>query len=149
MPPIDSDLSRRTLIAGGLAGAILTTLPAQSQTGNPTMKPTIGIDSAVTTLVSVFTLRDPANQAKLIAFLQEGVELYSKIQEGGMIATVFLKGRDGKRVIGYSQWRDAAAVDAFRDAFRKEPQMTANMQSVDALVTREGYICDVIYSLHV
>ena len=113
------------------------------------MEPTIRVDSAVTTLVSVFTLRDPTNQPKLVALLQEGVELYSKIQEGGMIATVFLKSRDGNRVIGYSQWRDAAATDAFRDAFRKEPQMTANMQSVDALVTREGHICDVIYSLHV
>src|SRR5215813_13912232 len=74
-------------------------LPAASlaescQTGNPTMKPTIGIDSAVTTLVSVFTLRDSANQPKLATLLQEGVELYSKIQEGGMIATVFLKSRD-------------------------------------------------------
>jgi len=149
MPPIDTELSRRTLVAGGLAGGIMTALPAQSETGSPTMKPTIGVDSAVTTLVSVFTLRDPANQPKLVALLQEGVELYSKIQEGGMIATVFLKSRDRQRVIGYSQWRDAAAIDAFRDAFRKEPQMTANMQSVDALVTREGYICDVIYSLHV
>ena len=113
------------------------------------MKPTIGIDSAVTTLVSVFTLRDPANQPKLPALLQEGEELYSKIRETGMIAAVFLTSRDGKRVVGYSQWRDAAAIGAFRDAFRKEPQMTANMQSVDALVTREGYICDVIYSLRI
>ena len=71
------------LIASGLASGILTTLPAQSQTGSPTMKPTIGIDSAVTTLVSVFTLRDPANQPKLPALLQEGEELYSKSQEGG------------------------------------------------------------------
>ena len=47
------------------------------------MKPTIGIDSAVTTLVSVFTLRDSANQPKLVTLLQEGVDLYSKIQEGG------------------------------------------------------------------
>jgi hypothetical protein len=148
MPTIETRLSRRAFIASGLAGGILTTLPAQSQTGSPTMETTIRIDSAITTLVSVFTLRDPANQPKLVALLQEGVELYSKMQEGGMIATVFLKSRDGTRVIGYSQWRDAA-IDAFRDAFRQEPQMTANMQSVDALVTREGYICDVIYSLHV
>jgi hypothetical protein len=147
MPTIETRLSRRAFIASGLAGGILTTLPAQSQTGSPTMETTIRIDSAVTTLVSVFTLRDPANQPKLVALLQEGVELYSKRQEGGMIATVFLTSRDGTRVIGYSQWRDAA-IDAFRDAFRQEPQMTANMQSVDALVTREGYICDVIYSLH-
>ena len=148
MPTIETRLSRRALIAGGIAGGILTAVPAQSRTGSPAMKPTIGIDSAVTTLVSVFTLRDPANQPKLVALLREGVELYSKIQEAGMIAAVFLTSRDGKRVIGYSQWRDAAAIGAFRDAFRKEPQMTANMESVDALVTREGYICDVIYSLH-
>ena len=147
MPTIETRLSRRAFIASGLAGGILTTLPAQSQTGSPTMETTIRIDSAVTTLVSVFTLRDPANQPKLVALLQKGVELYNKMQEGGMIATVFLTSRDGKRVIGYSQWQDAAAIDAFRDAFRQEPQMTANMQSVDALVTREGYICDVIYSL--
>jgi quinol monooxygenase YgiN len=145
MPTIETRLSRRAFIASGLAGGILTTLPAQSQTGSPTMETTMRIDSAVTTLVSVFTLRDPAKQPKLVALLQEGVELYRKMQEGGMIATVFLKSRDGTRVIGYSQWRDAAAIDAFR----KEPQMTANMQRVDALVTREGYICDVIYTLHV
>jgi hypothetical protein len=34
--------------------------PAQSQTGSATMKPTMGIDSAVTIFVSLFTLRDPA-----------------------------------------------------------------------------------------
>ena len=144
MPTIETRLSRRVFMASGLAGGILTTVSAHSQTGSLTMETTIRIDSAVTTLVSVFTLRDPAHQPKLVALLQEGVELYSKMQEGGMIATVFLTSRDGKRVIGYSQWRDAAAIDAFRT----EPQMTANMQSVDALVTREGYICDVIYSLH-
>src|SRR5215510_15825720 len=116
MPTIETRLSRRTFIASGLAGGILTTLPAQSQTGSPTMDTTIRIDSTVTTLVSVFTLRDPAHQPKLVALLQEGVELYSKMQEGGMLATVFLAGSDGTRVIGYSQWRDAAAIDAFRDA---------------------------------
>src|SRR5262249_16319876 len=111
MPTIEARLSRRAFMASGLPTRILTTFPAphQSKPGPPPREPPMRTDSPLTPLVSVSPLRDPANQPKLVALLQEGVELYSKRQEGGMIATVFLTSRDGTRVIGYSQWRDAAA----------------------------------------
>jgi hypothetical protein len=50
MPAIETRLSRRALVASGIAGGILATLPAQSQTGSPTMETTIRVDSAVTSL---------------------------------------------------------------------------------------------------
>jgi uncharacterized protein (TIGR02118 family) len=46
MPAIETRLSRRAFVASGFAGGILTTLPAESQTGSPTMEPTIRVDSA-------------------------------------------------------------------------------------------------------
>src|SRR5262245_46971065 len=71
MPAIETRLSRRALIAGSVAGGLLANLPAQSQTGSPTMETTIHVDGAVTTLVNVFAV-EPDNQPKLLALLQDG-----------------------------------------------------------------------------
>jgi quinol monooxygenase YgiN len=143
MPEIETRLSRRTLIASGLAGGILTTLPAQSQTRSPTVETTVPVDSAVTTLVNVFTV-EPENQPKLLALLHEGTEtMFSKMT--GWISTSLLKSRDGRRVIVHSQWRDAKDIDAFR----QDPQMKPYFQQFGALAKLESFTCDVSYSLHV
>ena len=142
MPAIETRLSRRALIASGLAGGTLTTLPAQSQTGSPTMETTIRVDSAVTTLVNVFTV-EPDNLPKVLALLHEGIEtMFSKMP--GWIATNLLKSRDGRQVIVYSQWRDAKDIDAFR----QDPRMKPYFQRFGALAKHEAFTCDVSYSFH-
>jgi heme-degrading monooxygenase HmoA len=145
MPEIETRLSRRTLIAsslaGGVAGSLLATLPAQSQTRSPTMETTVRLDSAVT-LVNVFTV-EPDNQPKLLALLRDGTEtMFSKMP--GWISTSLLKGRDGSRVVVYSQWRDAKDIDAFR----QDPQLKPYFQQFGALAKLESFTCDVSYGLH-
>jgi quinol monooxygenase YgiN len=141
MPAIETRLSRRAFIASGFAGGILATLPAQSQTGSPTMETTIRVDSAVTTLVNVFTV-EPDNQPKVVALLQEGIEtMFSKMP--GWISTNVLKSRDGRQVVVYSQWQDDKAIDAFR----QDSRMKSYFQRFGALAKHEAFTCDVSYSL--
>jgi quinol monooxygenase YgiN len=137
------DLSRRALVAGGFAGGILASLPARSQTRSPAMEATtIRVDDAVTTLVNVFTV-DPANQPKVLAIFEEGIEtLFSKMP--GWISTNLLKGRSERQIIIYSQWRDAKDIDAFR----QDPRMKAYFERLAALGKQEAFTCDVSYSLH-
>jgi heme-degrading monooxygenase HmoA len=142
MPAIETRLSRRALIASGLAGGIVATLPAQSQTGSPTMETTIRVDSAVTTLVNVFTV-DPDNQPKVLALVHEGIETMFR-EMPGWISTNLLKSKDGRQVIVYSQWRDAKDIDAFR----RDPRMKPYLQRFGALAKHEAFTCDVSYSLH-
>jgi quinol monooxygenase YgiN len=145
MPETETRLSRRTLIAsgfaGGVAGSLLATLPAQSQTRSTTMETTVRLDSAVT-LVNVFTV-EPDKQPQLLALLHDGTEtMFSKMP--GWIATSLLKSRDGKRVVVYSQWRDAKDIDAFR----QDPGMKPYFAQFGALAKQEAFTCDVSYSLH-
>jgi quinol monooxygenase YgiN len=124
------------------AALLAALLPPQNHTGSTPMDTTIRVDSAVTTLVNVFTL-DPDNQPKALALLQEGVEtLFSKTP--GWIATNLLKSRDGKQVVVYSQWRDAGAIEAFR----QDPRMKPYFERFGALAKHEAFTCDVSYSLH-
>ena len=107
------------------------------------MDTTIRVDSAVTTLVNVFTV-EPDNQPNVLALLHEGIEtMFSKMP--GWISTNLLKSRDGRQVVVYSQWRDARDIDAFR----QDPRMKPYLQQFGALAKHETFTCDVSYSLHV
>jgi quinol monooxygenase YgiN len=142
MPVIETRPSRRAVITSGIAGGILTTLPAQSQTGSRAMETTIRVDNAVTTLVNVFTV-EPGNQPEVLALLQEGTEtMFSKMP--GWISTNVLKSRDGKQVVVYSQWRDAKDIAAFRQDLRLKPYFAR----FGELATQVSFTCDVSYSLH-
>jgi quinol monooxygenase YgiN len=106
------------------------------------MDTTIRIDSAITTLVSAFTV-EPDNQPEVMALLHEGTEtMFSKMP--GWISTSLLKSRDGRQVIVYSQWRDAKDIDAFR----QDPRMKPYFQRFGALAKNEAFTCDVSYGLH-
>jgi heme-degrading monooxygenase HmoA len=134
--------SRRAVIASGVAGGILATLPAHSQTGSRAMETTIRVDNAVTTLVNVFTV-EPENQPKVLALLQEGIEtLFSKMP--GWISSNLLKSRDGRQIVSYSQWRDARDIDAFR----QDPKLKPYFARFDGLGQPESFTCDVSYNLH-
>jgi quinol monooxygenase YgiN len=115
--------------------------PAENQTGAP-MEPTIRVDRAVTTLVSVFTV-EPADQPKVLALLHEGTEtMFSKMP--GWISTNLLKSRGEKQIIVYSQWRDEKDIEAFR----QDPRMKPYFQRFGTLARHEAFTCDVAYSLH-
>jgi quinol monooxygenase YgiN len=106
------------------------------------METTIRVDSAVTTLVSVFTV-EPDNQPKVLALLHEGVEtMFSTMP--GWISSNLLESRDGRQVIVYSQWRDAKDIGAFR----QDPRMKPYLQRFGALAEHEAFTCDVSYSRH-
>jgi quinol monooxygenase YgiN len=143
MPPIDTALSRRAVVANGLAAGSLTALPARSQTRSHSMETTIRVDSGVTTLVNVFTV-EPENQPKVLALLKDGIETrFSKMP--GWISTNLHKSKDGRQVIVYSQWRDEKAIDAFR----QDPQLKAFFFQFGALAKHEAFTCDVFYTLHI
>jgi quinol monooxygenase YgiN len=143
MPETETRPSRRAVIAGGVAGGILTTLPARSQTGSRAMETTIRVDDAVTTLVNVFTV-EPGKQPEVLALLQDGTDtMFSKMP--GWISTNLLKSRDGKQVVVYSQWRDAKDIAAFR----QEPRMQPYFARFDGLAKQVSFTCDVSYGLHV
>ena len=106
------------------------------------MQTTIRVDSAVTTTLNVFTV-EPDNQPKVLALLQEGIEtMFNTIP--GWISGNVLKARDGRHVIVYSQWRDAKAVDAFR----QDPRMQPYFQQFADLAKSQASTCDVAYSRH-
>jgi quinol monooxygenase YgiN len=106
------------------------------------METTIRVDSAVTTLVNVFSV-ETDNQPKVLAFLQEGIEtMFCKMP--GWISTTLLRSRDGNQVVVYSQWRDEKDIDAFR----QDPRMKSYFQRFSALAKHQAFTCDVSYSLH-
>jgi heme-degrading monooxygenase HmoA len=117
-------------------------MPAQRQPGSATMETIIRVDRAVTTLVNVFAV-EPDNQPDLLALLREGVEtMFSRMP--GWISTNLLKGRDGRQVVVYSQWRDEKDIEAFR----QDPRMKPYFQRIGALARHEAFTCDVADSLH-
>jgi heme-degrading monooxygenase HmoA len=142
MPETETRPSRRAVVAGGVAGGILATLPAHSQTGSRAMETTIRVDDAVTTLVNVFTV-EPGKQPDVLALLQEGTEtMFSKMP--GWISTNLLRSRDGKQVVVYSQWRDARDIAAFR----QDPRMKPYFERFGELGKQVSFTCDVSFGLH-
>jgi len=146
MSAIEHRLSRRAVVAAGgtvLAGGALATLPASSQTRSPAMNTTIRVDDGITTLVNLFTV-EPDGQAKVLALLQDGTEnIFAGM--AGWISTTLHKSRDGRRIVVYSQWRDAASIEAFRS----DPRIKPYLAQFGELAKSEAFTCDVSYTRHV
>jgi quinol monooxygenase YgiN len=141
MPVTENRPSRRAVVASGIAGGILTTLPAHSQTGSRAMETTVRVDDAVTTLVNVFTV-EPGHQPEVHALIQEATEAIGKTP--GWISTSLLKSRDGTHIVVYSQWRNAEAIAAFR----QDPRLKPYIERVGELAKQVSCTCDVSYSIH-
>ena len=106
------------------------------------METTIRANSDIATLVNVFTV-DPGNQQKLVEVLRDGTEsFFSKMP--GFISSSVLRGKDGKQVINYSQWRSAEDMQAFR----QNPGFAPYIQRIQALARFETIVCDVTYVNH-
>ncbi|CAN5444857.1 hypothetical protein BH11PSE7_BH11PSE7_13650 [soil metagenome] len=143
MNAITTPMSRRSAVVSSLAAGTLATMAAHSQAAvNPTTQATIGVDGAVTTLVNILTV-EPANQARLIDVLNQGIDtMFSKMP--GWISSAVIKSRSERQVIIYSQWRDASDIAAFR----KDPALQPYFQRISALATQEVFLGDVTCCLH-
>ena len=108
----------------------------------PIMQPTIRVDSAVTTLVNIFTVT-PDTQPKTHALLKESIETLFRTLPG-WISSNLVKSRDGTRIIVYSQWRSADDIEAYR----RDPGFQAHIRRFDSTQVPDSFICDVSYSLH-
>jgi len=106
------------------------------------MDTTIRVDSAVTTLINIFTV-EPENRPKLVELLKSSTEnTMSKLP--GWISTSFLDSKDGRRVLIYSQWRSAKDIEAMR----QNPEMGPYLQKIAALAKFEAFTADVTYVRH-
>ncbi|MGE0747320.1 MAG: antibiotic biosynthesis monooxygenase family protein [Rhodospirillales bacterium] len=106
------------------------------------MNPTIRSDGDVVTLINVFTA-EPGRQHELVDLLREGTERWiADIPEH--LSTSLHAGKDGRRVVVYSQWKSAAGIDAMR----RKPEMAAYLQRVAAIATFEAIACDEVYVHH-
>ena len=91
------------------------------------------------TLVNIFTVA-PENQRTLIGLLEDSTETLMKTLDG-WVATNILAGKDGKRVIVHSQWRNAEAIAAMRERL----QGSDYLKRIAAIASFESVMCDVAY----
>jgi heme-degrading monooxygenase HmoA len=121
----------------------LSMAPAKSQNRALNKEPTHRVETNTVTLVNVFTV-EPANQQRLVDLLKAGTgEFFSKAP--GFISSRVLSGKDGTRVINYSQWKSAEEVSAFR----QDPYFGPYIQRLKALSSAESIECEVVYDKHV
>jgi quinol monooxygenase YgiN len=92
------------------------------------------------TLLNVLTV-EPANQPALLELLRTNTDTVVATLDG-WISTKLIASTDGKRVIIYSEWRDAGAVDAMR----QHPDMRAYFPRITALATFDSLAGEVVHS---
>src|SRR5215475_9201869 len=121
---------------------VVLTLPmaaADAQPRRQLMEMTIRANSSVVTLINVFAV-DPENQQRLVAVLKEGTEALMSKQTGYISASIHV-GKDGRRVINYSQWKSVKDIEAMR----QHPDVGPYMKRVADLGTFEAIACEVSY----
>ena len=145
MDAIKAAASRRRFMTASLAGGVVLALQpvaSHSQETSSRMQPTIAVDTDLATQINIATV-EPENQPKLVQLLREATDnMFSKMP--GWISTSILKGKDGRRVFIYSQWRSSADIEAYR----KDPNIARYLQDITALAKFEAVACDVIYAEH-
>src|SRR5262249_41078969 len=112
MDAIKAAASRRSFITASLAGGVVLALQpvaSHTQQTSPRVQPTIAVDTDFATQINIATV-EPENQPRLIQLLREATDnMFSKMP--GWISTSILKGKDGRRVFIYSQWRSTADIE--------------------------------------
>jgi len=106
------------------------------------MSTTIAVTKQVTTLINILTV-EPENQQKLIELLRDNTENVVRGLDG-WISTSFIAAGDRRHVAIYSQWRDAASVEAMRT----NPDMVAYFPRIAALAAFDSFVGDVVYNHH-
>jgi quinol monooxygenase YgiN len=92
------------------------------------------------TLLNVLTV-EPANQSSLVELLRTNTDTVVATLDG-WLSTKLIASTDGKRVIIYSEWRDAEAVEAMR----QHPSMRAYFPRITALATFDSIPGEVVHS---
>jgi quinol monooxygenase YgiN len=94
----------------------------------------------MTTLVNVLTV-DPANSRQLIELLRKNTDEVIRSLDG-WISTDLIAASDRTRVVIYSRWRDAEAVNAMR----RDPRMLAYFPRITALATFDSIVGAVAHT---
>ena len=145
MRAIKTDLSRRTFVAGSLGGIVALSTTASAKSPNAALKkePMDRVETNTVVLVNVFTV-EPENQQKLVDLLKAGTgEFFSKAP--GFISSRILSGKNGTRVINYSQWKSAEEVAAFR----QDPYFGPYVRRLKTLSSGESIECEMVYDKRV
>jgi quinol monooxygenase YgiN len=94
----------------------------------------------MTILLNILTI-DPANRTQVLGMLSENIDTVIHTLDG-WISTSLIASDDGKRIVIYSQWRDAAAVAAMR----ADPRMVAYFPKIAALTSFDSIVGDVAHA---
>lgn len=76
---------------------------------------TISKEADLITFINVFTVVDPANQARVVELLVEVTRTFVR-HAPGFISSSLHRSRDGTRVTMYAQWRSLEDYEAMRQA---------------------------------
>jgi quinol monooxygenase YgiN len=98
---------------------------------------TIEKGNRVLTLINVFSV-EPDKQQALVALLIEATAKTIRHQPGFVSANIH-RSLDGKKVVNYAQWQNAAAFEAMR----KNPAVIPHMKAAAALAQFEPILCEV------
>ena len=88
----------------------------------------------MTTLINILTV-DPAKQEQLLELLRANTDGVIRTLDGWQ-STNLIASADGTRVVIYSQWRDAASIEAMR----RDPRMTAYFPRILALAKFDSIV---------
>lgn len=100
------------------------------------------IDAEVLTVV-VDVHVSPARQAEFVSRVTRLVEEFTRHQPG-FVGSAIHASEDGTRMLNYSQWRDRASFEAFRDDPEAERRIAELRQLCDAMDAREMVVEAVI-----
>ena len=102
---------------------------------------TISTERDLFTLINVFTV-EPENQQELIDVLVEATEVMRTID--GFVSANVHKGRDGRRVVNYVQWRS----EEHFERMLQDPRAVPHMQRAAELGSFDPIRSDVVYVGH-
>ena len=98
---------------------------------------TITTDSAVMTLINVFTV-DPDHQQELVDLLIEATDTIMQHLDGFVSANIH-RSQDGHHVVNYAQWRSRADFDAML----QDARARTHMKRAAEIAQFSPIICDV------
>jgi quinol monooxygenase YgiN len=84
---------------------------------------------------------DPANQAALLALLQQNTETVIRTLHGWS-TTKLIAAEDGAGVVIYSEWESAADVAAMRS----DPRMQAYFPKISALASLDSVVGSAVFN---
>ncbi len=94
-----------------------------------------------TTLVNIVTVRSTSSQADVLASLRHNTESVIMTLKG-WISTTLVASNDGAKVVIYSQWDSAEAIEAMRT----DARMMAYFPHINELATFDSMVGTIVMS---